>query len=129
MSRSFTVEHAKSGSKTLSGGRYMGSNPASAARKAATHFCREHKMSKKACTVNIVMRETTAGCSNKTFEYKAKRIYDPVTVERDGVEVEYEYRTEVKAAKSHKSPKKCKKSPKKSPKKCKKSPKKLQKKC
>lgn len=99
--RSFTlvavvnVKGMKKGKLNL-GGRYISRSPAGAAKKAVTQVCRASNI-KGQCTLNVTMRETTRGGHHKDFSYKVKRIHDPVTVERDGVEVTYKYRTTVKA--------------------------------
>ena len=103
MSRSFTIDqiithtgHVK-GKENL-GGRYISRTPLNAAKKAATRICRNSKI-KGRCTIDIKIKETTHGSSEKIFEYTAKRIKDPKTVVKDGVEITYKYRTVVKAKK------------------------------
>ena len=99
--RSFTlvaVENVKGGKKGKEnlGGRFVSRTPAGAAKKAVTQICRASKI-KGQCTLNVTVRETTRGGEKKEFSYKVKRVHDPVTVERDGVEITYKYRTSVKA--------------------------------
>jgi hypothetical protein len=100
--RSFTIVSAATAKGHLKGkanldGRYISRTPAGAARKAAGQICRNSRV-KGQCTLKITMRETTRGSKGKDYAYVVKRIKDPVTVERDGVEITYNYRTEVKAA-------------------------------
>ena len=101
--RSFTIEHIVTHSghvkgKENLGGRYISRTPLGAAKKAASRICRNSKI-KGRCTVDIKMKETTQGSTGKSYEYTAKRIKDPKTVVRDGVEITYKYRTTVKAKK------------------------------
>jgi hypothetical protein len=97
--RSFTIVsvhdvHGKKKGKVNAGGRFLSSTPRGAASKAATRICRESKI-KGQCTMVIKMQETTSGSSKKEYTYKVKRIRDDRTVERDGVEITYKYRTVV----------------------------------
>lgn len=99
--RSFTIVsvtthtgHVK-GKENL-GGRFVSRTPAGAARKAAGQICRSSKI-KGQCTLNIKLRETTRGSKGKEYTYSVKRVRDPVTVERDGVEITFNYRTKVKS--------------------------------
>jgi hypothetical protein len=70
--------------------------PSSAARKAASQICRASKI-KGQCTLTIVIQETTRGSAGKMYTYKVKRVLDPVTLIRDGVEITYKYKTLVKS--------------------------------
>ncbi len=97
--RSFTVVEVSTTTGHIKGkenveGRYISRTPAGAARKAASRVCRESKI-KGQCTLRITIRETTRGSSGKSFSYLAKRVKDPVTVERDGVRIQYKYKTVV----------------------------------
>jgi len=76
------------------GGRYIGSTPLSAAKKAFTRVCRETAI-KGQCTFVIKIQETTRGCDEKIFTYRGKRELNPVTVMRNGVEVTYKYKTKL----------------------------------
>lgn len=101
MSRSFTIERIENvhGKKIkVDGGRYLSSSPANAAKKVVSRICRTINVHGQ-CTFIITMRETTQGASTngKLYCYKVKRILDPVVIERDGVEIEYAYRTEAHA--------------------------------
>lgn len=97
--RSFTIVKVttskgdKKGKANL-GGRYISSSPREAVRKAASRICANSSV-KGRCSLIITLRETTQGSAHKDYTYKVLRILDPVTVERDGVEVTYKYRTEV----------------------------------
>ena len=77
--RSFTVEDAKDnkGCPTkfaLKGytGRYMSSNAASAASKAATQLCRTKRI-KGTCVMYLDIRETTQNSKGKVFKYRVTR--------------------------------------------------------
>jgi hypothetical protein len=74
------------------GGRYLGSTPLSAAKKAFTRVCRDSAI-RGQCTFVIKIQETTRGSNGKIFAYKGKRVMNPVTVMRNGVEVTYKYQT------------------------------------
>ena len=120
--RTFTVVgvETSSGSKRgkgNEGGRFVSSSASGAARKAATKICRSTKV-KGRCSLVISLRETSKDSKHKEYVYHVKRILDPKTVIRNGVEVEYKYRTEVhahkKSAKKSRSKKSAKKSAKKS---------------
>jgi hypothetical protein len=76
------------------GGRYMGSTPLSAAKKAFTRVCRETAI-KGQCTLVIKIQETTRGADGKIFTYRGKREMNPITVMRNGVEVTYKYQTKL----------------------------------
>lgn len=99
--RSFTIVKASTASGHIKGkenleGRYISRTPAGAARKAASQICRHSKI-KGQCSLKITVRETTRGSKGKEYSYSVKRVKDPVTIERDGVEITFKYRTEVKA--------------------------------
>lgn len=99
--RSFTLVDVvsvkgKAKGKLNLGGRYISTSPAGAAKKAVTQVCRASKI-KGQCTLHVTVRETTRGGHQKDFAYKVKRVLDPVTVTRDGVDITYKYRTSVKA--------------------------------
>jgi hypothetical protein len=120
--RSFSIldVETNSGKKKDHGeGRYISSTPRGAASKAATKLCREHKGE---CSLIVTIRETTQGSQHKHYQYKIKRVHDPRTVVRNGIEIEYQYRIDIhshsekKSRSPRKSPKKSR-SPRKSPKK------------
>jgi hypothetical protein len=97
--RSFTViavedVHGKKKGKANLGGRFLSTTPSGAVKKAASQICRNSAI-KGRCTLVITMRETTSGSQHKEYTYKVSRIYDPVTVVRDGVEITYNYSVEV----------------------------------
>lgn len=99
--RSFTVEKVETssgkskGAKNL-GGRFISSTPVGAAKKVASKICSESSV-KGRCVLYITLRETTRESNHKEYVYKVTRILDPVTIERDGVEITYRYRTEAKS--------------------------------
>ena len=114
--RSFTVESlcapGKKRKSARKGGRFLAASPAAAARKAVNKACQGRKKGGQ-CSYNIVMRETTQGGTGKEMKYKVRRVKDPVTVERDGEEITFNYRTVVKSCQVVRS-KKSKKSKKSS---------------
>jgi hypothetical protein len=96
--RSFTVEaFYKSGSKLrTSGGRYISSTPAAAAKKAFSQYYRNHKKSGR-FSLEVHIRETTSGSGHKTFKYKVTKVPDQTEVERDGETIVYKYSTKIRA--------------------------------
>jgi hypothetical protein len=98
MSRSFTIESVSRGNKRVNfnGGRYINDSPMNAAKKAFSKACQDIGTKGK-CTMKITMRETTAGSAKKEFSYKVTRIYNPVSVERDGEMVLYKYSVKIQS--------------------------------
>jgi hypothetical protein len=96
--RSFTVESLyKSGKKIKSsGGRYISSTPASAARKAFSQYYRSHKKQGR-FTLEIHIRETTSGSSHKIYKYRVSKIKKETEVIINGETIVYSYITKVKA--------------------------------
>ena len=100
--RSFTVATIKSpgkksrSRKSMEGGRFIAKTPSAAARKAVTAACRGRKAGGQ-CTFTVKIRETTQGGKGKNFEYRVKRVKDPVTVVHDGEEIVHNYRSIVKS--------------------------------
>ena len=99
--RSFTVVkvtdvHGSKKGKANLGGRFVSSTPMSAAKKAVSQICRASSI-KGRCTLIVTIRETTQGSSKNEYTYKVSRIHDPVTVERNGEEITYNYRLEAHA--------------------------------
>lgn len=96
--RSFTVEAFYKAGKKLrtSGGRYISSTPAAAARKAFSQYYRHHKKSGR-FSLEVYVRETTSGSAHKTFKYRVSKVSEHTEVERDGEVIVYEYTTKVKA--------------------------------
>lgn len=99
--RSFTLIKAETSSghikgKANLGGRFVSSNPASAAKKAASQLCKASKI-KGRCVHVVTIKETTKGSKGKEYVYKVSRVYDPVTVVRAGEEITYKYKTIAKA--------------------------------
>lgn len=76
MSRSFRVLKPKCDSI------FHSSTPVAAAKKVCTREC-------KGKTCVVIVEDTKTG---KEYKYRVSRIYDPVTVERNGVEITYDYK-------------------------------------
>lgn len=76
MSRSFRVLQPKCDSI------FHSSTPVSAAKKACSRECKG-----KSCI--IIVQDTKSG---KEYKYRVSRIYDPVTIQRNGVEITYDYK-------------------------------------
>lgn len=97
--RSFTTDGIfnKSGRRmsNSSGGRYISTTPAAAAKKAFSQYCRAHPKGQKVLIIHV--RETTSGSSHKIFKYRVSKVKDDTTVIRDGVEVHYKYKIKIKA--------------------------------
>jgi hypothetical protein len=96
--RSFTVEALyKSGSKLrTSGGRYISTTPAGAAKKAFSQYYRHHKKSGR-FSLEVHIRETTSGSSHKIFKYRVTKVADHNEVERNGETIVYKYSTKIRA--------------------------------
>lgn len=75
-------------------GRFVGHFPNKVVSKMFT------QVRGKAKSLKIAVRETTQGSAHKIYHYKVTKVHDPVTVERDGVEVTFKYSTKVKSVKS-----------------------------
>ena len=100
--RSFTVTGVTNSKGTAKneknlGGRFISTNPASAAKKAGTQICSSTK--KEKCVLIITVKETTQNSNKKEYTYKYRRIHDPKTVVREGVEITFNYSSIVKALK------------------------------
>ena len=78
-----------------SGGRYISTTPASAAKKAFSQYYRAHPKISKVLEIHV--RETTSGSNHKIFKYKVSKVKDDSTVVRDNVEVHYKYKIKIKA--------------------------------
>lgn len=88
------------------GGRYKGSTPQQAAKKAFSKACQRSKTGKQKrkikgrCTFAVTMRETTQG-SNKNltaYRFTRKLKKNPETIKlKNGTEITYKYDTEVKS--------------------------------
>lgn len=96
MSRSFTIQSItnSNGNKVnYTGGRFIGARPSDAVRK----------MFSKASTqtgdkrLDITLRETTSASAHKTFRYRVSKVPEKRTVERDGVQVTFNFATKVKS--------------------------------
>jgi hypothetical protein len=99
--RSFTVTKVvtaggRSKGRSNLGGRYLSSTPANAAKKAGSQICRASRI-KGQCSLIIHLRETTQNSAHKDYVYKVRRVHDPVTVERAGEEITYNYKMSVKS--------------------------------
>lgn len=99
MSRSFTIERVEKvggGRVNYTGGRYLSESPYEAVRKMFTKVY--HHLGKKgALNLKITVYETTQNSLHKTYTYKVRKVRNPTTVEKDGVEITYEFTTKVKA--------------------------------
>lgn len=96
MTRSFTIESVQRGNRRLrfNGGRYISDSPMAAAKKAFSKAC-QYDSAKGKCSMVIAIRETTAGSSHKTYEYKASRVVENKQVERNGEIITYRYATKI----------------------------------
>ena len=92
MTNTYTVEKSETG---FTGGRYKSKSPAGAAKKAASRIFKT--TNKK--TITLTIRETTQGSNKKLHKYEAKHIKlpKPIIIKIKGVEIKYEYKTEVKS--------------------------------
>jgi hypothetical protein len=96
--RSFTTDGIfKSGTRisNSSGGRYISTTPASAAKKAFSQYSRAHPRSSKVLEIHV--RETTSGSNHKIFKYKVSKVKEDLTVIRGNVEVHYKYSIKIRA--------------------------------
>jgi len=90
-SRTFTVvKIRKPGQKSSvtsitseGGGRYVSASPQAAAKKAFSRACSAKRI-KGQCTLEVTIRETTAGSGGKQFSYKFKRVKLPEPVVMPG---------------------------------------------
>lgn len=90
--RSFTIykiEHKDF--KNNLGGRYINDTPLDAAKKAFNHILIDNKSKK--ITFSIHMKETTRNSKHKIYNYVLTRIRknEPVTVNKDGTKIIYNY--------------------------------------
>lgn len=96
--RSFTIHEIKdSTGKKLKydGGRFVSSNPSSAAKKAFSSY-NKHKENKRSLIINI--KETTQNSSHKNYTYKVSK--QKSNIERElpnGEIIKYKYITKVKS--------------------------------
>ena len=96
MSRSFTIEsitNSAGGKVNYTGGRFLGARPSDAVRKM---FSKASAQSGDRSLV-ITLRETTSASAHKTFKYRVTKVAEKKTVERDGVEVTFNFATKVKS--------------------------------
>jgi hypothetical protein len=96
--RSFTLEKAVRSGKNLniSGGRYMSTIPANAAKKAFSHVLRQ-KDFKGRVTMEIHIRETTQNSAHKIYKYKVSKKNQETKVEKNGETILYKYITQTKS--------------------------------
>lgn len=96
--RSFTVEaYYKAGKKLkISGGRYISSAPASAAKKAFSQYYRNHKKSGR-FSLEVHVKETTSGSSHKVYKYRVSKVQENKEVVRGGETIVYSYTTKIKS--------------------------------
>ena len=87
-------------------GRYFGSEPVRAAKKAFTQLCRDKKI-RGACAFNVEIAETTVNSKKKHFMYHARRVKldTPRVLDKNGTKVTYKYDQHIKSIKS--MPTKC----------------------
>ena len=83
-------------------GRYLSSNPGSAAKKAFTRLCNLKKIKGK-CTLVVSIQETTQGSNGKEFTYKIERskLKKPLVM-MEGTDKEFKIEFETKAKKHSK---------------------------
>ena len=109
--RSFTLVNAVKSdgceTKITKKSRFIGRNPAGAARKAFNELCRVKRI-KGQCTFFVQVRETTRRSAGKIYTYKCKRnlLDEPLVLKGKEKDYEIEYST---ICKSSKSIPKCKK--------------------
>jgi hypothetical protein len=96
--RSFTVEAMHKACKSLGakGGRYISSTPSGAAKKAFSQYYRNHRISGR-LSLQIQIRETTSGSSDKIFKYNVSKVNQEREVVRNGKTITYKYITKVKS--------------------------------
>merc|ERR1711998_219259 len=80
-------------------GRYLSSNPRSAAKKAFTRLCNLKNIRGK-CTFVVTVKETTQGSKGKEFTYKIERtkLKKPLVM-MEGTDKEFKIEFETKAKK------------------------------
>ncbi len=76
------------------GGRYLSKTPAGAAKKAGSKLSNG---TEGEASIKLTIKETTRGSKKKQFTYQFTRIYQPDTVEINGKQVTYKYKTKVTA--------------------------------
>ena len=98
--RSFTIAQVKQGNrmiKKLEGGRFISSNPSSAAKKALTSICKQMKK-KTGCNYTITLHEMGM-VKEFTYNCQRKKLKEPNVVMINGQKVTYKYETKVKKKK------------------------------
>ena len=93
---------------TIIKGRYLATNPKSAASKAFSKWCKHNGKNEK-CTATVTIYETTAGNPHKKYSYNAlrrahqtKAVYKGKTRSGD-VEIEHKYVNQLYTTKNVKS--------------------------
>jgi len=72
--------------------RFESMTPVGAAKKAMTKICQSTNVRGR-CSFIITIQETTQGSNKKEFRYKVIRVkVEPQMIERDGVNIEYNYK-------------------------------------
>ena len=79
-------------------GRYHGSSPLQAAKKAFNQHCRKNKL--KTCKKTITIQEITRAGGSKEYKYQGerKKLSSPKEVTRGDATYKVEYETTVKKA-------------------------------
>lgn len=98
--RSFKIV-AIDGKDVEDSGRYTGSSPLQAGRKAFTQICRKSKA--KTCKKVFTVQESTNGSAKKQYTYRGERILlkepkDTKRVDKDGNPILAKYESIVKKA-------------------------------
>ena len=96
--RSFTVDALYQSDKHLktSGGRYISTTPANAAKKAFSQYCRRHNKIRRFSLI-IYLRETTNGSSHKIYKYKVSKVGEENEIKRGGETIMYSYKIQIKS--------------------------------
>jgi hypothetical protein len=102
MERTFTVTKVSATTGRLKSsdnhGTFNNKTPVAAAKKAVTKICKNSSI-KGRCTLKITVQETQEDGTVKDFSYKISRILNPVTVVRDGKEINHKYSLKATAIK------------------------------
>lgn len=79
-------------------GRYHGSSPLQAAKKAFNQHCRQNKL--KSCKAVVTIQEITRGGGDKEYSYRAerKKLRNPKEVTRGNTSYTVEYESTVRKA-------------------------------
>lgn len=98
ISRTFTIDavYRKDSKIRHTGGRFVSSNPASAAKKAFSQIYHSLNLKGKV-SLTIHIRETTRGSAHKIYKYKISKTNENKQVERDGQTIYYKFVTKIKS--------------------------------